>query len=639
VSSGIRFHGFKPFNSEEEIQLRKAILNRDSIADIKAIDISRVAKVSNSVAFFRSNESVLNVAVQYPAALKYLLQEGFDPNNKNIFHKTPLMYASQYNNYESTKFLVKAGAKVNAGTIIPDDPCNYSLSTYNMTPLYYAVRYAGKDVINLLIDNNASKFFRTNGDNGYPVDWLSRFDNENLSAADKQEIFDKLKLPDSDVLSKISKEINLLGEQYYLEMKMEAAAGKFTEAVRVYSENYRALNNLSLVLYKQGKMRASREASLNVVESEGATARQISSAYYNLALVCNKLARCSGKVLGHYLHAYETFPSKKLADSIVDGFYSSYARGFLCDGDGAGFERVFRLHNSFRFLHKEDSQKIFSKYESLISDSKTLDVRKRDISLEKDSIVDLNNGYYVASYISAYQSSFPFSLGFGVCTNHSGSFLPEDDKVIYIQSQNKKDSDYVKIDFDLDESYIIILSGDNQWVVSDRGKSKSNFILNGGSLVNSDLIQYSVVSNMHRPWNDGNDRRNRMVLSSIRQMFGKPIYTKFKITSNKNVLITDEDIHRAKIIVSPYANLEFHGIGDYQIAYTVPKESFNNLSGLTGVKFLIDTDSHSMVERPDDSEVFVSSVEDYLSANEHYYIIEKRAGNRGYYFGDGFFTK
>ncbi|UAB72988.1 ankyrin repeat domain-containing protein [Vibrio sp. SCSIO 43132] len=200
ISSGIRFYMYKPFETEEEIQLRRAILQKLPIDQIMKIDVSHMEKSSQKIGWYDTNESILNASVTYPRAIAYLLEKGFDPNNKNVFNKTPLMYAAQYDSYESTKLLIEAGAQVNTGTIIPDDRCQYTLRTSNMSPLHYAVRYASKDLIQLLLDNGASKNFGVRNERNhpatieYPIDWLTKYVNDNLTDDDRKELTETLKL-------------------------------------------------------------------------------------------------------------------------------------------------------------------------------------------------------------------------------------------------------------------------------------------------------------------------------------------------------------------------------------------------------------------------------------------------------------
>ncbi|HWK50560.1 MAG TPA: ankyrin repeat domain-containing protein, partial [Steroidobacter sp.] len=82
-----------------EQPLRRAILGHQPLEAIKQLALSEPPKEPQEPGF--TYDSVLNAAVGYPEALQYLLSKGLDPNVTNAFGKTPLMYATQFNQLES----------------------------------------------------------------------------------------------------------------------------------------------------------------------------------------------------------------------------------------------------------------------------------------------------------------------------------------------------------------------------------------------------------------------------------------------------------------------------------------------------------------------------------------------------------
>ncbi|HFX6065138.1 TPA: ankyrin repeat domain-containing protein, partial [Klebsiella pneumoniae] len=152
--------------------LRQAILDHRPMADIRAADRSRTGA---------PDADLLNLAVKYPKALRYLLDRGANPNTANSFGKTPLMYAAQYNQIQSAKLLLRAGADINAKTVVPPNDCSVSLHTINVTALHYAVRYSSAPLIKLLLANGAAAFkAQPNGYTnvqplGTPLDWLYHY--------------------------------------------------------------------------------------------------------------------------------------------------------------------------------------------------------------------------------------------------------------------------------------------------------------------------------------------------------------------------------------------------------------------------------------------------------------------------------
>ena len=187
IAYGFNFTSYPQYKSSEEIAIRKAILQNKPLEEIQDIDLTRVQRGNDN--YYK--ESLLNIAIASPEILKYLLNNNFDPNTPNGFGKTPLMYAAQQNNIASAKLLINAKAKLNAGTIVPRT-CDYALTTFDMTALHYAVRYASKEFIELLVNSGASLTLSAldskTSKKERPIDWLVKFDNPNIDAAEKTAI-------------------------------------------------------------------------------------------------------------------------------------------------------------------------------------------------------------------------------------------------------------------------------------------------------------------------------------------------------------------------------------------------------------------------------------------------------------------
>ena len=151
ISHGFGFYMYEPFASDEERKIRRAMLEHRPLPEIEAIYTD--LRTMGTGTF--GSESLLDIAVAYPVALRWLLAQGLDPNQPNGFGKTPLMYAAQYNQAESAALLLDAGADPNAGTVWPQSTCYYALETANMTPLHYAVRYASTSLVRTLLSRGA----------------------------------------------------------------------------------------------------------------------------------------------------------------------------------------------------------------------------------------------------------------------------------------------------------------------------------------------------------------------------------------------------------------------------------------------------------------------------------------------------
>ncbi|WP_435274051.1 ankyrin repeat domain-containing protein [Psychrobium sp. nBUS_13] len=396
ITHGFRFNQNPFFSSHEEVALRHAILNRRPLAEIQKIDLSKVRKGHNQY-----NDSVINVAVSYPKALDFLLHSGFDPNVKNEFAKTPIMYAAQGNNVESVKLLIDAGAQVNTGTIIPWDKCSHNLETANITPLHYAVRYADKAVIKLLIANNASIY--TNVEAGYrktkepPIDWLSKFDNKQLSVKDKLQVEKLLKIPSKEKLKKIVATLNLKGEQLFAKGNLVDAEVLFKEAIEIDTQNIKALNNYAITALKLKHMESSLKASYEVIKSKLANKRDIASAYFNTGLACKNVIYlnsgvrdyCDENLLEYFIKAYSMHPTTGRSNAIIKQFNKEPKRGISCHGNNSEFEVVNNSGNKmFYFLHTKKMYEAYSKQHP--------EFPENDVELTKQYSLKLNKGYSVS---------------------------------------------------------------------------------------------------------------------------------------------------------------------------------------------------------------------------------------------------
>jgi F0F1-type ATP synthase membrane subunit c/vacuolar-type H+-ATPase subunit K len=111
-------------------------------------------------------EPALSLAVARPEAIGPLLAAHADVNAKNAFGKTPLMTAAQFDQIESVRQLLQAGADVNATTHAPkdiagnspkvaNDPSSgcgdYAIAHGSRSALMYAAANASSDVIKALL--------------------------------------------------------------------------------------------------------------------------------------------------------------------------------------------------------------------------------------------------------------------------------------------------------------------------------------------------------------------------------------------------------------------------------------------------------------------------------------------------------
>lgn len=280
ISSGIRFYMYEPF-PKDETALRNAILAHRPMDEIRAIE----GQVRD-----------LSIAIEYPAALEYLIERGTDVNQANAFGKTALMYAAHYDQPESARILLEQGANPNAVTVIPEDDCYYSITTRNMTALHYAARYASPALVRLLVNNGAEPFIQAHreGEEGStPLDWLNRYTaanaeepNPNIAPAQVVEVEALLQPPTDEALQARAKRLVLEGEKAYGAGDLKLALRKLTLAINIQPHNERALSDLSLVALRDGDLGVSLQAGQALIDSSK-DAKLLANAWFNQALACD----------------------------------------------------------------------------------------------------------------------------------------------------------------------------------------------------------------------------------------------------------------------------------------------------------------------------------------------------------------
>lgn len=286
IAHGFGFYMYTPFPQPGEAELRQAILERRPMQEIRNIKLDKQAMAA-----------ALDIAIQYPEALRYLLDQGANPNTVNGFGKTPLMYAAQYNQMEAAKLLLARGADPNAATTWPNDTCFYILGTSRMTALHYAVRYASAGFIRWLLGHGASTFNKTETGTGLrelPLDWLKRYGdpaepgrNPNLRKAEIPKLVKLLQVPESRKLAATAINLTKSAKADYAAGKVESAYQKLVAALNARPHYEPALMDLSLVALRSGRPGESIEAAL-VVLAEVKDPESLASAWFNIGLACEK---------------------------------------------------------------------------------------------------------------------------------------------------------------------------------------------------------------------------------------------------------------------------------------------------------------------------------------------------------------
>lgn len=276
--------------------LRKALLEGRDEKEIKPMLIGNwqypESKSSNI-----APEQTLFYALKYPQLVAFLIKEGADVNAFNGFGKTALMYAAQYNLYETAELLIKSGIDVNKQTFRSDDTCANIVGTQGVTALHYAVRYSDAKFIELLVKNGANKDIKDSAEK-IAFDWVDVFSKENkyLSTDDVQQVKKLITPMPEDEKKKVIQNHVETARKLYSAKEYEKAASFYEKALLYDNKNAMVWSDLALVYYRMGEYPKAAKAASKNMYSDKATLEQQASAFYNIAMICG--------VLGNYI-SYE----------------------------------------------------------------------------------------------------------------------------------------------------------------------------------------------------------------------------------------------------------------------------------------------------------------------------------------------
>lgn len=437
VSTTIRFYMYKPIKTFDERMLRKSILEKAPMTEIVKlkVDFNEIAN--------ENSESLLSLAVKYPDALKYLLQNGLEVDHENEFGKTPLMYAVQYNQLESVKLLLDHGANPNSKTIAPGDTCNYDINTFGMTPLHYAVRYASLEVIKLLIDRGAVPFLAAENKHFYPASfetplvWLERYTdqaseelNPNINDDQVDVIKKWLNTESDEVLSKKFNKLLLEAESLYQQGKILEAYRSLDLALSIKPDNERALSDMSLIALRNGKLGQSLQASQKI-NKESDSVKLKANAWFNQGLACAEHKRGTLEYNGNYYckHGYVypfyeaviAYPTNARKQKIIEMFNGSGAD--YCELPAKDMKIHFAVMQDPEVSGWSNAQMIFVFHKSgtkISGDDLSWETdRGRKVTPKMTGEVEL--GDYTLSIFNSYNSyvHFPYQIMGHMCHSRS----------------------------------------------------------------------------------------------------------------------------------------------------------------------------------------------------------------------------
>lgn len=333
------FHSGFSFPSEDpwprDLEVRRAILDARPMSEIRALSAKITSDPPRPGEIY---DSVLNVAIEYPEALRYLLDQGLDPNAANEFGKTALMYAAQYNQIESVRILLAAGADPNAKTHIPEYDCSYALQTSDMTPLHYAARYADAALIRLLVAEGAVTFSETWKKNDQlrqtPLDWLKKYTgastsentekNPRIAASEVPALVKLLAVPNYMDRQRFSSQLTTRAQAEYARGEYRRAYQHLKIALTAEPDNAKALADLPLMAEKVGDLDVAIPAVRRAIDSAPSVEMR-AAAWFNLGRLCaqrNVLTeeQCDPDWIEPFIQAWRLQPTRGRANTLKDIF-------------------------------------------------------------------------------------------------------------------------------------------------------------------------------------------------------------------------------------------------------------------------------------------------------------------------------
>ena len=445
VSKGFGFYMYDPSFSKEEDILRGTILNSDDNQSINTIkfDALMIDSQTSNWTSPAGKESILNIAISDPKALKLLLDKAINPNSVNEFGKTPLMYAAQYNQLESAKLLIEHGANTIATTTTPADTCYYILSTTKMTALHYAVRYASTEFIRLLLDNGAEPFMTSENSHKHPtiketaLDWFYRYTAENspernayIGTDELEKVEQWLQIPSDKLLLIEAKKSIIDAEKLYQQGRIKKSYELLLKALAIEPDNERALSNMALVSLKVNNLGESLAASEELIKKSTNKKNQ-ANGWFNQGLACeqhtlsgkygylayNGHYYCDKPFIYSYLQAwltYKTDARKNKLVSVFKGEKSNVCKVITSDSNAYQFHFLtLNREDKIYFFH---SKNVTLPAAEIFNEVNFFDVRKGQnrfpINYTPKYIASYDLGEYVIDeMMSPYGNRYPIGLG------------------------------------------------------------------------------------------------------------------------------------------------------------------------------------------------------------------------------------
>ena len=388
---------YTPYRNPDEEALRTAILENRPIEEIRqfVVPASLIDRSANP-------DSMLNIALEYPQALEYLLELGGNPNQPNRFGKTPLMYAAQYNALDAAKILLQAGAEPDATTIGLRN-CDYALSTSAMTPLHYAVRYASTEFVDLLLDAGANTYTSTfssleGRDGEYAIDWLDHYASENseepnlnISADEYVYLQNRLAIPSEAVRMEEAREHTEQAKQSYENGDAERAYTSIQQALQADPLHTEALALNITVASLLGDTEQAASAANTIIDLDR-DSEVVANAWSSLGSMCERRSNrledydenslCTYSYLFYFYQAWKSNPVDRHGKKLEEAFSERYSGN--CEFSNDPVYHYFIAQRRGDYLDRQASPLDYSNFIYLLHDAdwhpsdKTVEVQNRE---------------------------------------------------------------------------------------------------------------------------------------------------------------------------------------------------------------------------------------------------------------------
>lgn len=421
LTAGFAHGRFMDADHEFHKRVLNGTVSKDELSNINSdANIRGELNASNEY-----KEKLINFAITQPQLLTILLDKGANPNQQNWFGKTPLMYAAQFNQSESAQILLAHGAQTESYTVKTTLSC---IDTNHLTALHYATRYSSKDFISLLLQNGAPTFAK-DSKGQTPFDYLTTYQNKNLTTADIEELKANLLPPDDQQKKALSKKENQMAEKLYGENKLPEAYLSAKKSLMLDELNESALSNLALIALKLNKIGESAKASSELIKKTSSVDIK-ANAFFNLGLACLKTKfgqidfdgdsycnvnryqsennRIDNSALSNFLSSYQLKPTKDRLTAVLRVFQGEGTqdnnRRCIFGDNITGIDTIHFNSTNWYFLVAANKPVPFNKISGMFSNGEqSVAVKDKEIIPLTDTIKierwHMDQGFYMPIYL------------------------------------------------------------------------------------------------------------------------------------------------------------------------------------------------------------------------------------------------